>query len=50
MSMYKALHLSVGIDTIYQEGRRGFASAKDCMDTTIQIVEYYIKMGKNRLI
>ena len=53
MTMHKALLPRDDVDRLYvkrKEGRRGLASIKDSVDTSIQQLEEYIKKRGGRLI
>ena len=53
MTMHKTLHARVNVDRVYvsrKEGRRGLASIKDSVDTSIQRLEDYIEKHEAELI
>ena len=53
MTIYKTLHLSDDIDTLYvsrKEWGRGLTNIEDSVDTSIQRLEYYIEKLGGRLI
>ena len=52
MTMHKTLHTRGDIDKLYvsRKERRGLAKIEDSVDTSIRLLEDYIKKNKERLI